>query len=118
MEQFKSFRELPDLYITVVIKLFIRYLYLWLNASKSMLDMSQGAEQPDQVALEALGLGSHASRRSKVSEDHTVFNKERLLKSGWDLILKFKRKCLPDILQFRMDTESTQYFGRTSSNVP
>ena len=50
MEQFKSFRELPDLYITVVIKLFIRYLYLWLNASRSMLNMSQGSGQSEYVA--------------------------------------------------------------------
>jgi len=38
MEQFKSSKELPDLYIPVVIKLFFRYLHLWLNASKSALN--------------------------------------------------------------------------------
>ena len=30
-----------------------------------------------------------------------VFNKSKLLENGKKLINKFKRKCLPDIIQFK-----------------
>ena len=34
-------------------------------------------------------------------QSEMIFNKDRLLENAHKLILKFKRKCLPDIIQFR-----------------
>ena len=91
MEQFD--RGLPELYIPVVNKLFFRYYYLWLYASHTEYN-----ENKDRQKIETLRSGSN----------EMVFNKLRLLQNGMKLILKFKRKCLPDIIVFKTKLEDQQ----------
>jgi len=42
----------------------------------------------------------------KCNSAEIVFNKARLLQNGMKLILKFKRKCLPDIIVFKTQQEA------------
>lgn len=83
-------RDLPELYVPVVNKLMFRFLNLWVNASNASHNEKQQEiqKQRNQTVLQG-------------SEQTMVFNKDRLLDNCWKLINKFKRKCLPDIIQFR-----------------
>jgi len=44
-----------------------------------------------------------------------VFNKTRLLQNGMKLILKFKRKCLPDIIVFKTQIEDAILGGSATT---
>ena len=50
------------------------------------------------------------------NSNEIVFNKTRLLQNGMKLILKFKRKCLPDIIVFKTQQEDQQaVFGSATT---
>ena len=82
-------RELPELYIPVVNKLLFRYLHLWLIASHA--EFNESKHQKKQKMQRYLTQG----------DGEMKFNRGRLLENSWKLVSKFKRKCLPDIIEFR-----------------
>ena len=90
IKQFKFGRELPDLYVPVVNKLLFRYLNLWLNASLAELAGSRQKQSQELRSAQIMNLGLSG------------FDKKRLLLNAWDLLMKFKRKCLQFIVQFKL----------------
>ena len=75
-------KDLPELYIPVVNKLWFRFYHLWIMASEQEID-----EMSEQSEV-------NSTKYTK----NVLFAKDRLLSNMWRLLERFKRKCLKHLL--------------------